>query len=50
VAKHVGGYAVYNTVNLHICNALVGFVSHNVSLLHVRESFKILNSSLIKKL
>jgi len=25
--KHVGGYAVYITINLHICICIVGFVS-----------------------
>jgi hypothetical protein len=27
--KHVAGYAVYNTINLHILYAFFGFVSHN---------------------
>jgi len=31
--KHVGGYAVYNAMNLHITiYALVGFVSHKEKL------------------
>jgi hypothetical protein len=38
--KHVGGYTIYATINLHFVYALVGFVSHNESSVHGHEPFK----------
>jgi len=29
--KHIGGWAVYNTVSLCICMSFVGHISHNNS-------------------
>ena len=36
----MGGYAVYNKINVHIFISVVGFVSHNESSLHGHELFK----------
>jgi len=45
--KHVGGYAVYAIVNLHIC-VCTCWSSHNESLLYDHESFKKSQVSYIK--
>ena len=40
--KHIEGYTVYSTINLHICiYAVVGCIYHNESSVHDRESFNI---------
>ena len=38
--KHVGGFAVYNTINLHIFICACWSISHNESSLHDHESFQ----------
>jgi hypothetical protein len=35
--KHVGGYAVYNTLNLHICIGTCWSVCHDESSVHSHE-------------
>jgi len=39
IFRQVRGYAVYNTINLHICYALVGFFN-NESSVPSQETFK----------